>query len=125
MTNTNTNVILAATILEARITLWAKQEITSSEFVAMYVADGSTQAEAVEALNTGIGAINAAIAKCEHAAKLARLRAVVAANREAGRQCYTGLKSHEIGTLSGATMFGDHGEAAEGMTDAEWSRIVD
>lgn len=54
---------------------------------------------------------------------LAAVRAVITANRAAGRETYAGLESHEIGLYSRASMFGDNGEAFPSRE--EWSRIVD
>jgi hypothetical protein len=54
---------------------------------------------------------------------LPEIRAVVAANRAAGRETYAGLSDSEIGVNSRATMFGDNHEA---FPDQEtWSRVVD
>lgn len=54
---------------------------------------------------------------------LAEIRAIIAANRAAGRDTYAGLDSSEVGAFNRALMFGDNDEAFPG--DAEWSRIVD
>ncbi len=54
---------------------------------------------------------------------LARIREVVKANREAGRETFAGLESWEIGMYNGAIMFGDNDEAFP--SQEEWSRIVD
>jgi hypothetical protein len=54
---------------------------------------------------------------------LARIREVVKANREAGRETYAGLESWEIGMHNRAVMFGDDDEAFP--SPEEWSRIVD
>lgn len=54
---------------------------------------------------------------------LAELRAIVEANKVAGRRDYEGLESFEIGKLSGAAMFGDNDEAFP--SPEEWARIVD
>lgn len=54
---------------------------------------------------------------------LNEIRAIIDANRAAGRDTYAGLASHEIGTYSRALMFGDDGAAFP--SDEEWSRIVD
>ena len=59
----------------------------------------------------------------ENALTLMALRAKVAANREAGLPCYSGMASSDIGRLNRAVMFGDNDEAFP--DDDEWSMIVD
>ena len=61
--------------------------------------------------------------KAQKAQKLKLLRALVSANLEAGKPQYDGLSSSEIGTLSGAAMFGDNDEAFP--SQEEWSLWVD
>ena len=62
--------------------------------------------------------------RAHHHAELARIRAVIAENRAAGRDNeYHGLQSWEIGKVNGALMHGDDDEAFPDQ--AEWSRIVD
>lgn len=54
---------------------------------------------------------------------LEEIRAIVDANRAAGRECFDGLDSSQIGQYHRALMFGDNDEA---FPDAkEWSSIVD
>lgn len=54
---------------------------------------------------------------------LARIRAVVKANRNAGREPFHGLSSAEIGRYNRAVMFGDDDEAFP--EPEEWSAWVD
>ena len=63
------------------------------------------------------------LAMFDDAMNLMILRAAVEENREAGRECYDGLSSAQIGRLNRAAMFGDNDEAFP--SDDEWSRIVD
>ncbi len=55
--------------------------------------------------------------------RLARIRKIIAENREAGRDTYAGLQSHEVGEHSRAIMFGENDENFPSQD--EWSRIVD
>ena len=61
--------------------------------------------------------------RCHRHAELARIRGIVDANREAGREMFAGLTSAEIGERNRAIMFGDDDEAFP--SDAEWSAWVD
>jgi hypothetical protein len=54
---------------------------------------------------------------------LARIKAIIQTNREAGKEPYAGLESSEIGEYNRALMWGEHDEAYPG--DEAWSRIVD
>lgn len=54
---------------------------------------------------------------------LREIKAVVAANRAAGRSLYEGLDSAEIGAYNRALMIGDDDEAFPGVE--AWARIVD
>lgn len=56
-------------------------------------------------------------------ANLARIRGVIAENRQMGHETYKGLASWEIGLYNGALMFGDDDEAFPSQD--EWSSIVD
>jgi hypothetical protein len=54
---------------------------------------------------------------------LPEIRAVIDANRTAGRHTFEGLESSEVGAYHRALMFGENDEAFPDQ--ATWSRIVD